>query len=216
MASRKEIVLYSCIVNGRDEPKPCLVDDGFQRVLFTDNLRLCAPSWEIRPLEWKCQDPVRTCRYHKHHPFDLFPYAKYAIWLDMTHWPYRSLKPLLTDSVLSVHRHNERSTIKAESKRCAELQLDDPVLLQTQAMYYFKEGFQDNYGLYSTSCLVMNNCPIYRQLSEIWWDEVCKWSKRDQVSLPYCLWRLGIVPDIIPGEDRNGKNDYFKFKSHYK
>lgn len=217
MASYQDIIFYSCLVNNRDNIKPIWKGDGFTHVLFTDNINI-SPSldWEIRPLVWTSADPVRTSRYHKHHPFDFFPEATYAIWLDMTHWQYASLKPLLTHNHLMLHKHGVRKKVKEEVFSLISLNFDTPEILNSQMNYYYKEGFLDNIGLYATSCLIMRNTYEYRKLSEMWWEEICKWSKRDQVSLPYCLWRLGIEPGIISGKDRLGFSPYFKFKSHYK
>lgn len=215
MASQK-IVFYSCLVNKRDDIKPIWFQDGFEHVLFTDNTEIVPTlGWDIRPLVWTSPDPTRTSRYHKHHPFDLFPDASYAIWLDMTHWQYASLKPLLSNQNLVLHRHQLRNTARAEAIECASINFDEPNVLLSQIKYYTKEGFPDNIGLYATSCLIMRNTYEYRKLSEMWWEEICRWSKRDQVSLPYCLWKLGITPGIIPGVDRGGFSPYFKFKSHY-
>lgn len=215
MAAPKNIVLYSCILNNRDRLKEYEYDDGFRKVLFTDDPKIKAPTWEVRPPIVKLKDPVRVSRYHKLHPFELFPDCDYAIWLDMTHYPYKSLLPLITDCFLSVHQHHKRKSVQEESDVCAESKLDDPNIIKSQIRYYIKEGFPDNLGLYATSCLVMKNDKDLKNLLELWWSEISKWSRRDQLSLPYCLWRLNLIPNIIPGIERNGFSPYFKFKSHY-
>ena len=210
----QEIVLYSCVINHRDDPKPIDIHDGFRHVLFSDDPNIVATGWEVRPPVWTSPDPVRTSRYHKHHPFDLFPKAEYAIWLDMTHWQYESIRPLLTDKHLTMHRHHQRSTAKDEADKCASYNFDKPDILKSQVTHYINEGFPDNVGLYITSCLIMRNTLDYIKFSEMWWEEICRWSKRDQVSLPYCIWRTGITLGVIPGVDRNGHSPYFRIKSH--
>lgn len=216
MSSQKEIILYSCIINNRDKPKPIKINDGFRYVLFTDNQKLQAPGWEVLPPVWKSPDPVRTSRYHKLHAFDIFPDCKQAIWLDMTHCPYRSIVSLLNGSDLVIQKHPTRSTVKDEAVACCNLKKDIESLIKFQFEHYKKEGFPDNFGLYHTSCLIMKNTYMFRKLSEMWWNEICCWSKRDQISLPYCLWKLNFKPDVIPGFDKKGFNPYFKFHSHLK
>lgn len=215
MASH-EVVLYSCIVNRRDRPKRVEFRDNFRYVLFTDEPDVYAPDWEVRPLAWGHPDPVRVSRYHKHHAFELFPDAEYAIWLDMTHWAKASLTLLLTDRDLTLHRHEARKTAKEEAEICATLGLDDREVLLSQYARYVDEGFPDDLGLFSTSCLVMRNTDSFNRLSAMWWEEISKGSRRDQVSLPYCLWKTGIRPGVIPGVDRGGYSPYFKMISHYK
>jgi len=216
MASHQKIILYSCLVNKRDRIKPIEFDDGFKYVLFTDDLKADAKGWEIRPVVWTSEDPVLTARYHKHHPFVLFPDATYTIWLDMTHWAYQSLIPLLTNFDLMLHKHQERHTICAEADICKFLKFDSPEIIESQITHYKNDGFIDNIGLYSTSCLIRKNTYQCQMLSEMWWEEICKWSKRDQISLPYCLWRLGLTPGVIPGMDRGGFSQYFEMISHHK
>lgn len=215
MASYQEVVLYSCVFNKRDPIRPIEFNDGFKYILFTDDLTIPSQGWELRSPVWTSSDPVRTSRFHKHHAFELFPDAPYVIWLDMTHWAYASLRPLLTEHDLVLHKHQFRNTARAEATECANINFDTPEVLLTQVAYYAKEGFRDNVGLYASSCMIMRNTDACRQLSELWWEEICHWSRRDQVSLPYCLWRLGLQPGIIPGVDRRGFSPYFKFKSHY-
>jgi hypothetical protein len=216
MISQKEIVFYSCIIKNRDEPKPIKINDEFRYVLFTDNLNIQAPGWEILPPVWQSSDPVRTSRYHKLHAFDIFPDCEQAIWLDMTHSPYKSIKPLLNGSDLVVQKHPRRSTVKDEAIACCHLNKDVKSLIKSQFEHYKKEGFPDNLGLYHTSCLIMRNTCLFRKLSEMWWHEICCWSKRDQISFPYCLWKLDFKPDVIPGFNNKGINDYFKFHPHKK
>ena len=214
MDSQENIVFYSCLINNRDDAKPMLFQDGFKRILFTDNPSLSAPDWQIREPVKVFHDPVRTSRYHKLHPFEIFPDAEYAIWLDMTHTPYQSLRPLISNNDLTLHLHCQRTSVSQEVRACQTYKKDSPFILNSQISYYLKEGFPDNIGLYSTSCLIMKNTYKFKLLSELWWNEICHWSKRDQISLPYCLWRLNMKPNIISGLERNGFSPYFKFKSH--
>lgn len=214
MVAQKDVVLYTCIVNKRDRPKIIETKDDFDYVLFSDE-NLHAPSWYVRPLCWSHDDPVRTARYHKHNPFDIFPDYQYAIWLDATHWPYQSLMPLLREHDISVMKHVQRSTIKDEAMACAAEQMDDPNLMAEQLKFYQANGFEDNLGLYSTSCLISRNTPDSIEFHKLWWSEICKWSRRDQLSFPYCLWKHPINLGIIPGYCRLAKNDYFRMISHY-
>jgi hypothetical protein len=37
-----------------------------------------------------------------------------------------------------------------------------------------------------------------KQLGKIWYQQNITWSYQDQVSLPYCLWKTGYKPDVLP------------------
>jgi hypothetical protein len=218
MASH-EVILYTCVLANRDRPKRIeFKDDGFRYVLFTDTPDIYAPDWEIRPsVVGSLADPTRISRYHKHHPFELFPQAECAVWLDATHWPYQSLRPLV-DSVshIASMRHQVRTKVKDEAEECMRHNMDSRRLFLAQMEQYEAEGFPDDLGLYSTSCLVMRKTPEFDKLSSFWWDQICRYSRRDQISLPYASWKTGVVPQVIPGVDRDGYSPFFKMISHYK
>ena len=215
MASHK-VVLYSCIINNRDLPKIIEHRDDFEYVLFTDNPKLTAPGWEIRPLIWKDKDPTRTARYHKHNPFKIFPEAEYTIWLDATHWAIDTLVPFLTNTDLMVMKHFSRNSIKEEVKACSDANMDSSEIMNKQYEYYLSDGFEDVWGMYSTTCLIRKNSIELNNFQELWWDQICNFSKRDQLSFPYCLWKTNLKYDIIPGFCRIKPGSLFKMISHYK
>jgi hypothetical protein len=209
------LVFYSCLVNHRDSIKRIEYRETDARYVVFSNQNMYAPGWEVRPLVWTSPDATRTARYHKHHPFELFPECEVAVWLDMTHWAYQSIIPLLKSGEdLLLMKHQERSLVAEEVEACAGL--DVTSVMKSQYDSYKCDGFKDDVGLYSTSCMIRRNTECGKKLSSMWWAEIEKWSKRDQLSLPYCLWKLQITPGIIPGVDRGGFSPYFKFISHYR
>jgi hypothetical protein len=46
-----------------------------------------------------------------------------------------------------------------------------------------------------------------------WWNEISLNSKRDQISLPYVLWRHGVKP-LTPGFNYSRNNPYFRVRKH--
>lgn len=209
-----QITLYTCITNKRDKPKHIEYRDEIRYVLFSDIPEITAEGWEVLPLHWTHTDPVRTARFHKHNPFTIFPDIEYSIWLDATHWPYSSLMSLVGPD-FSLMKHLSRNLVIDEMKACSKYQMDDIKLMESQQIHYTSKGFQDDQGLFSTTCLVRRNTALMREFAEFWWNEICTWSRRDQLSLPYCLWRFGIKPEIIAGVCRKGFSPYFRMISHY-
>lgn len=210
-----QVTLYSCIVNQRDAPKIIEYRDDIRYIMFTDDPNLVAPGWEVRPIVWTHTDPVRTSRYHKHHPFNLFPESEYTIWLDATHWPYQSLMSLIGGNDFKLMRHVLRDTVEEETTVCSEFGLDSSHLMRSQFENYKSEGFRDDKGLYSTTCLIRKNTKKSREFAELWWHEISNGSKRDQLSFPYCLWKTGMECDIIPGFCRISYSPFFRMLSHY-
>lgn len=71
--------------------------------------------------------------------------------------------------------------------------------LDEQCDFYRSEGFPENYGLYACglSARDMSN-PKVKEVGELWLEQNLTWSYQDQVSFPYCLWKVGFEPDTLP------------------
>ena len=64
------------------------------------------------------------------------------------------------------------------------------------------------------SAFVKKNTYISTVASLKWWEYICKYSSRDQLSFPVALWECNITPSILPGfcngynsQGRLGNND---------
>jgi len=215
MDASKKVVVYSCITGKLDNIKKIAFrNDGFDYVMFAD-----LPShsdWDVKPVNHLQNDRI-TARWYKHNPRILFPEYDYTIWMDGTHWPYSdltSLIDLLAENDFAVSRHFCRNSTKEEAEICSELNLDEPEKIKKQISFYQKDGFQDDLGLFETCYLVRKNTPSMHKLEKLWWEQIETFSVRDQISLPYCLWKLNYNFSIIPGVCRKGSNPFFKMLSH--
>jgi hypothetical protein len=76
--------------------------------------------------------------------------------------------------------------------------------LDEQVNFYKSEGFPENFGLYEcgVSARDMTNKDV-QKLGELWHQQNLTWSYQDQVSFPYCLWKTGFTPDVLPQTFRN-------------
>jgi hypothetical protein len=217
MVASEKIIVYSCITGGMDSLKPVKNEPGFRYFMFTDSKFKDSLGWEI--ISIKSDNHRKIARYYKHNPHLLFPDAEYSIWLDGTHWPYQSLVPLidiLQNNVIAASRHGERNLVQEEAKICSQLQLDSKEVIDEQVKNYLKDGFQDKHGLYETSYLIRRHSPQMIKLQEFWWQQQQNFSIRDQISLPYCLWKLDLQISVVPGVCRNGFNPFFKMRPHRK
>lgn len=112
--------------------------------------------------------------------------------------------------------------------------------IEGQYKHYLKEGFRErwfdtqffysadgppysykrgrSYGMYVTCMVVFDlRQPITQRFLDCWWEEIVRWSTQDQVSFPYCAWKLGIDIHALPDNETSGsinKNDWFKKEKH--
>lgn len=219
MAPREEVVFYTCVVADRDKPKRFLFKDEFRYVMFSDKA-VVRNGWEVLPITYRHDDPVRVARYYKHNPFRLFPDCKFAIWLDATHWQVSSMSDLLGDYDISLMKHFCRNSVKEELGACIGYGMDDPDIMSAQFANYMNDGFLDDLGLYSTTCLIRKNTNKCRDFCDFWWEQICKWSKRDQLSFTYCAWKKKLNIQKMPGLCRQkgiprADSKYLRMESHY-
>ena len=64
---------------------------------------------------------------------------------------------------------------------------------------YKKDGFPKNFGAFECNVLIRkHNEKDCAMLMDKWWDEFCATpSKRDQLSLPYVLWKNGLTSEFV-------------------
>jgi hypothetical protein len=85
----------------------------------------------------------------------------------------------------------------------------DKATAKRQIATYKKEGFPRHYGLYENSILIRNHHDEpTRRLMEEWWVEYLKYSTRDQLSLPYLIWKLGYDKKNIHIIGHNLRNNH--------
>ena len=72
-----------------------------------------------------------------------------------------------------------------------------------------------NYGLNETNILLRrHNVPQIIKLMDEWWSYIEKYTKRDQLSLSYVLWKNDISIDDISFKNARFDNGNFQFLDH--
>lgn len=186
-------------------------------VCFTDGLASAPSPWEIRSPLWEHKnDPRRTARWHKTHPHLCFPDAEYSLWLDGNQQlfcnPWSLVDDYLKSHDLASYKHPQRSCIYSELLACVRLKKDKPAVMQQQIDRYKKEKYPENNGLIETTVVLRRHTEAIRKLNEAWWNEISKGSRRDQLSLNYCLWKTHTPHVTIPGQ--RDKPVFFKYYAH--
>lgn len=91
-------------------------------------------------------------------------------------------------------RHTERDTVQQEVREVARLRRDEPARVMRQYKEYRDEGFPDNIPLIVASVQIRKtHAPALQSMLDCWWNEVLHKSYRDQISLPYAIWKTGFT-----------------------
>jgi len=95
---------------------------------------------------------------------------------------------------MAVLIHPYRTCLYDEAKEMASGYKNLKKTINDQVKQYREDGMPDQQGLYGCSMLIRrgdkNNVIKH---CELWWEEVKKYSPRDQISFPYVLWKYNLV-----------------------
>ena len=206
-----KIVVYSAIFGGKDK-----ISDrqppGADYVLFTDFLKpVHSVTWSVNRLV-NGDDPSRASRYFKLLPHLHFPAYDYSIWVDGNmELVWSPIELVLKFLVEPGHFHAQvaydveryapsrlHSNIYHEALHCIKLRKDDPTKIKSQIESYRAEGFPETPALWMGGLIIrQHKHPCSILLGDAWYAEILKQSRRDQIALPYVLWKLGLEVHTI-------------------
>lgn len=161
-------------------------------------------------------DPQRFAKLPKILPHRFFQQYSYTLWIDASVLPLFDDINFLIDKYLktadlALFKHPWRNSIKEEADECIKLGLDSPEKIQRQVKKYQNEGYPDS-SLYAGTIILRRMSTQTTKFNEIWWKEIKRHSKRDQLSLPYAIWKANIKVNILGLSHID--NTYFKLFDH--
>lgn len=223
MVKIENIIVYSCIFNNYDKiQEPLFIEPNVSYYLFSDKIIPNLKYWKLILIDYTKLDldPQRAARLIKLNPNNFLPKHNISIWIDSCYQiRINNLKMFITlnlqDKDICLFKHPKRNCVYEEIKVCKEKKLDHSNLLEKQQEKYLKEGFPRNFGLYHTAFLIRKNNEFTNKFNKLWWKELNKFSKRDQISFSYCLWKLNYIPNTIGnyfGPNLYHSNQFKKYK----
>lgn len=201
MYKGEKIAVYTVLFGNYDKVKePVLIDEECDYYIITD-------QYVSEDSVWKKMDVCNFNKYiegltnneknrfFKMYPFDLFPDYKYSIYVD-TNVKIIGCLPDIINNInpitgIALHNHSHRDCIYEESKACIILGKTNKKDAKRQISKYRKEGFPKNYGMFECNVICRDHSNnICKVLMKKWWiDYMDNNTKRDQISLPYILWK---------------------------
>ncbi|WP_170941668.1 glycosyltransferase [Cellvibrio mixtus] len=187
--SPARVAIYTALIGGHDVlVEPECVPQHCDFFVFSDS-DISSKIWKQKPINYHCNDRVKTARFIKLHPHLFFPDYEYSIWIDANIELTKDLTHLLDglDGKLAVASfpHPYRSCIYEEGISCIGMKKDNPHTIQSQLQRYQSLGIPENLGLWETCILARrHNEQNSVDLMTAWWSEIQLYSRRDQISLP--------------------------------
>lgn len=202
-----KIAILTALVGDRDKiATPTVIHKDVDYISFSDR-QWDASIWQQRPIVDFSNDSEyrnrRNAKIYKIMPMIMVPGYDYYLWVDATHDvienPYSIIETYLKDNDIAVFRHRQRNCVYKEMDEIQRLGIDHLDILLKQYQDYKSVGFPEEYGLFELPVMAWKNTEKSKQVSLRWWEVICKYCSRDQISLPFVLWSLNITPSIIPG-----------------
>jgi len=202
------ITAYSGLNYSIDNPE--IIFDNVDYFVFTDSHNISKKTiWNIKKAIPFSSDIAyanrRNAKIYKILPFLFIPNYDYYIWVDITHKiiqdPHIIIKNHLKNHDIAVFKHPDRNCIYKEGNIIRKRKIDFPNLVKNQLNHYKKNyNYPKENGLYELSSYIQRNTDATRQIGLCWWEEICRFSSRDQLSFPFILRHLNITPSILPGK----------------
>jgi hypothetical protein len=195
--ARDELVVYTCITGGYEELRPVESREaGVRYVCLTDGVVGEPRGWEIRVLDLGFRDPVLSNRFAKMHPHLYFPEHERSVYVDGTFTVRQGVRAIaeraLSTNDFALYQHPFRDCVRAEGSACALAGHAWLWAFVRQLRAYAHEGLPAPSGLYECNILFRrHNSPEVVSLMEKWWIAFLHGVRRDQLSLPYLLWKSG-------------------------
>ena len=192
--------VYTCITNNYDKIfEPYFLNTDY--FLFTDNLILDENSiWKKKNIPDKIKKfkGNKINRYCKMHPFELLDGYDFSIYIDGNVQVVSDISGLCdiakeSKCGIAMHQHPNRNCTNIEAKACEICHRGNIEKIHKQMMKYRKEKFPEKFGFCEATIIVCDlKNPVAKKIMSDWYDEFCKSeSERDQLALPYVIWKNG-------------------------
>lgn len=209
------VCAYTAITGAKDTLKDDQFDDGSDYICFADK-DISSDTWTIKPVRNLFTDPNRNAKIHKVLAHQYVGEYDYSIWIDgnieLICSPVELVKKYLAKNDIAVFRHFRRNCIYAEADECIRHNLDDANVMLEQVSKYKEANYPKDNGLFECTIILRKHIKRIERFNNWWWSEICRHSKRDQLSFNYVLHNLKIEPKVLPGDIY--KNDYFLRTPH--
>ena len=199
------ITVYTCISGMYDKISP-LSNGEYQDVsciCFSDYEYSAGLGWHYHTFE----SPRRLTnghdinRYHKIFPQRVLRGCRYSVYVDGNIRYIGSYRKLVEEfrksgAALGAFRHPEKRTIKEEAEACqkqGKFDKYDLARIDHQMEFYSEEGLNLNAPVTANYLLVRDNMHPRLQIAmSLWWSQLFEFTKRDQLSLNYVLWKMQV------------------------
>lgn len=215
-------VIYTVIFGNYDSVKSCsYINKDYDYLLFTDKETALKQSAEIKRSNWSViiikndyQCNLMQSKDIKINPHNFLSDYKESVYIDGSMSQVGDIR-LITESnrfSFSVCKHPRRDCVYEEALVCINQKRGNHLSISNQVKEYKNVSFPENNGLYMGGILHRVHNAKNKKISNLWWSEINRHSTRDQLSLPFILWKLNETVGVLDYE--NEIKNTIKIKNH--
>lgn len=171
---------------------------GADYYLVTDDPKQSLPGYKTIVVQ-PDSDPVKCQRSIKIYPYSVIPGYDIYIYYDSSFRIIGNLSDLITrfKGGLGIHKHPSRDCIYQEGEQIVRLGKATKQAVNEQLEAYAELGIPPRYGLQASGIMIRDASEQTKALCAAWWEEVKRYTHRDQLGLPAAIFKTGIQPSYI-------------------
>lgn len=223
--ANEKIAVYTCIFGQYDKlQEPLIKPDNIDYFVITDQDIPEDSLWKKVDIEeftdrLDSYNNVMKNRYFKMFPEKVFDEYKYSIYIDgnirvitdLTEYLYK-----LSSVGISIHSHGLRNCVYNEASAAKIFKKSSPSTIKAYMERLTENNFPKQYGLLECNVILRSHHnEICKHIMQQWWAEFEKYIKRDQLSLPFILFKNNIaIEEVALLGDNIYKNPSFRIVPH--
>lgn len=188
-----KIAIVSAVSNGYDVFRPpAIIDPRVDYIVYSDKTVFNPGLYDVRPLPYIDFDGTRSARFVKTNVHKLLPGYDYVMWVDANIMITGDIYPIIENFIQSQKEfgamlHPMRTSLYEEMAVCLRAGKDDVDAINEQKEFYEAQGYRSDKLIESNVLLYSLKSPNLEKFLNEWWSQIDRFSRRDQLSINYCL-----------------------------
>lgn len=214
---KARICVYTTLFGDIDELPPVLSrEKGIDYICFTDRSAVSA-GWERRFCQPEFVSNNLSAKIYKILPHKYLAEYEYSMFIDANTLVAGRVGEFIARYLLSkdfaMWAHPERESPYVEMCAVVEAERHAPTKLVAQMRAYQEGGLPSEAEMYEASFIWRRHHePAVAKFMETWWEHICRYSERDQLSLSYLTWKTSFAPAKIDGRFGTSRSNTIFFK----
>ena len=209
-----KIAIYTTLTGNYDVLQdPLVTDSRCDYFCFTNQPQKQGSIWQYQKIPFESKNDALLSRYPKMHPHILFKDYAYSVYLDANiqivdpDFYQRIFEKIEKGILLSGIKHPFRDCPYDEGYIVFSYGLDSFVSIIHTLRFLKKENFPNHYGMFEANIIFRKHSATNIQVQcEEWWNLINRYSKRDQLTYSYTLWKNHIPFDYLIPQNESVRN----------